>query len=146
MIAFAKTSAVSPQDRFLELLPSIERQARKAFYDRQPVELEEFWYRSSPTRTSPSLASSNSASKSSPTPRRWRCMPCVMFEVDAASVRRSTSTMCCRRPIATSLSSRCNNSIAATASRKMLVEDRHAGPAETAAARLDVAKWSGTCR
>ena len=142
MIAFAKNSAVSPQDRFLELLPQIERQARKAFYDRQPAEREEL-IQEVIANTYVAFSRLVKLGKQD----LAFATPLAMYAVRHVRSGRRVGTPVNKRDVL----SPANRRVAMEPLRRfdhgdgewkeVLVEDRRAGPAETAAARLDVAKW-----
>ncbi len=140
MIAFAKTADVSPQNRFLELLPQIERQARKAFYDRQPAEREEL-IQEVVANTYVAFARLVQLGKQ----ELAYATPLVMYAVRHVRSGRRVGTPVNKRDVL----SPANRHVTVEPLQRfdhgewkeILVEDKRVGPAETAAARLDVAKW-----
>lgn len=142
MIAFAKTSVASPQDRFLELLPQIERQARRAFYDRQPAEREELVQEV----VANAYVAFNRLVQLGKQELAY-ATPLAMYAVRHVRSGRRVGTPVNKRDVL----SPANRHVTVEPLQKfdhgdgewkeVLVEDKHAGPAETAAARLDIAKW-----
>lgn len=142
MIAFAKTSVASPQDRFLELLPSIERQARKAFYDRPPAEREELIQE---VVANAYVAFTRLVELGKQ--ELAYATPLTMYAVRHVHSGRRVGTPVNKRDVL----SPANRYVTVEPLqqfdrsdgewKEVLVEDKHVGPAETAAARLDVAKW-----
>ncbi len=142
MIAFAKTSAVSPQGRFLELLPQIERRARSAFRDRQPAEREEL--------VQEVIADAFVAFRRLTELGKQElayATPLAMYAVRHVRSGRRVGTSVNNRDVLSPANRRVTVEPLQHFDhgdgewQEILVEDRHAGPAETAAARLDVAKW-----
>ncbi len=142
MIAFTKTSVASPQDRFLEMLPSIERQARRAFYDLQPDEREELIQE---VVANAYVAFTRLVELGKQ--ELAYATPLVMYAVRHIRSGRRVGTPVNKRDVMSPANRRVTVEPLQQFDRgdgewkEVLVEDKHAGPAETAAARLDVAKW-----
>ena len=142
MIVFARILAATPHDRFLELLPQIKLQASRAFRNHQPAEREEL--------VQEVIANAYVAFTRLVELGKQElayATPLAMYAVRHVRSGRRVGTRGNKRDVL----SPANRYVTVEPLQRfdhgdgewqeILVEDRHAGPAETAAARLDVANW-----
>lgn len=129
-------------ESFLEMLPAIERYARQAFRGHDPVEREE--------RVAEVVADSFVAFRRLTELGRSElayAAPLAMYAVRHVRSGRRVGTPLNKRDVLSPANRRVTVEPLPRFPhgdgewQEVLVEDRHAGPAETAAARLDVAKW-----
>lgn len=144
MIAVAKQAvhAESLYESFLEMLPAIQRYARHAFRGQDPVEREELIAEV----VADALVAFRRLTELGKS-RLAYATPLAMYAVRHVRSGRRVGTPVNQRDVL----SPANRRVAVEPLQRfshddgewqeVLVEDRHAGPAETAAARLDVAKW-----
>lgn len=144
MIAFAKpaVSSTSSHDKFLELLPQIERQARRAFRDHQPAEREELVQEviADAYVAFARLVELGKTDLAYATPLAMYAVRHIRSgrRVGSSVNKRDVLSPANRRVTVESLERFDHGD---DRWQEVLVEDKHVGPAETAAARLDFAKW-----
>lgn len=142
MIVCARIQGSAPHDRFLELLPQIKRQASRAFRNHQPTEREEL--------VQEVIANAYVAFTRLVELGKQElayATPLAMYAVRHVRSGRRVGTRVNKRDVL----SPANRCVTVEPLQRfdhgdgewqeILVEDRHTGPAETAAARLDVANW-----
>ena len=142
MIAFAHDRLDCVHDRFVSMLPQIKQQAQLAFRSRQPEEREEL-VQEVIANTYVAFARLVELDKAD----LAYATPLASYAVrQVVSGRRVGNRLNVRdvmspanRRVTVEQLHRYDHGDGAW--KESLVEDRHAGPAETAAARLDVAKW-----
>ena len=142
MIAFAHDRLDCVHDRFVAMLPQIKQQAAVAFRSRQPEEREEL-VQEVIANTYVAFARLVELDKAD----LAYATPLASYAVrQVVSGRRVGNRLNVRdvmspanRRVTVEQLHRYDHGDGAW--KESLVEDKHAGPAETAAARLDVAKW-----
>lgn len=142
MIAFAHDRLDCVHDRFVAMLPQIKRQAAVAFRSRQPEEREEL-VQEVIANTYVAFARLVELDKAD----LAYATPLAMYAVRQVVSGRRVGSRLNMRDVMSPANRRVTVEPLQHYDRRdcewkeVLVEDRHAGPAETAAARLDVAKW-----
>jgi len=142
MIAFAHDRIGSVHDRFLALLPQIKRHAQLAFRSVQPAAREELIQEviANTYVAFARLVELDKADLAFATPLAWYAIRQVRSGRRVGSRLNMRDVMSpANRRVTVEPLERFNRQDAEW--KEVLVEDRRAGPAETAAARLDVAKW-----
>ena len=146
MIAPLRTS--SPVHQFLTMLPQIRRQARIAFRDRRTDAQEELIQEviANAYCAFAQLVRRGKRAVAYPT-------PLAQFAIRQVRAGRRVGSRLNRKDLLSPYARRIQGITIerldrlddqADAWHQLLVEDQHAGPAETAAARIDVAAWMGT--
>ena len=149
MTAFFRPSSSGPttssaNDRFLEMLPTIREQARLAFHSSRPEAREDLIAETVANAFCIylRLVERGKENLAFPTPLAWYAIKRARAGRRVGSklnVRDITSEYCQQTK---SLSvERLDHYNDRRGWREVLVEDRHAGPAEIAAARIDVRDW-----
>lgn len=142
MIAFSHAHADNAHDRFLAMLPSIKQYASAAFRDHQPEEREDLveevvanafvaFARLVQVGKQDIAYATPLATYAVRRVRSGRCVGCKLHIRDVMSPAN-------RRVVVEHLD---RFDWQRGEWQEALVEDRHAGPAETAAARIDMAAW-----
>lgn len=142
MIVCARIQGSAPHDRFLELLPQIKRQASRAFRNFQPAEREEL-VQEVIANTYVAFTRLVELGKQ----ELAYATPLAMYAVRHVRSGRRVGTRVNKRDVLSPANRRVTVEPLQRFDhgdgewQEILVEDRHTGPAETAAARLDVANW-----
>ena len=142
MIAFAHDRLDCVHDRFVAMLPQIKQQAQLAFRSRQPEEREELVQEviANCYVAFARLVELDKVDLAYPTPLASYAVRQVVSgrRVGSRLNVRDVMSPANRRVTVEPLQHYDRRDCEW---KEALVEDKHAGPAETAAARLDVAKW-----
>ena len=142
MIAIAHDRVESVHDRFVAMLPAIKQRAYRAFRDQQPEVREELVQEviANAYVAFARLVKLDKANLAFATPLASYAIRQVIAGRRVGSRLNICDVMSpANHRVVVERLSRCDRQDGGW--REVLVEDRHAGPAETAAARLDMGSW-----